>query len=144
MHSRTATIVDTYLGYWCEDVLVAFLLVDFGGVIRAIGGHLRNAADAAANRAFGEQFALRLMRACDAHRWDELDGRTVEVLFDAPFPWGNAVGVRRGGAPDEEPFLFAELTGAPAADDQQGGESLESVGAPRPLQAPPSSRVSAI
>lgn len=143
MQSRTATIVDTYLGDWAEGVLVAFLLVDFGGVIRAVGGHLLNSADDEANRAYGEWFALRLMRACGARRWDELDGRAIEVLFDAPFPLGAAVGVRCAEAPAEGPFLFDELA-REAASQEQAGAALQSAGAPRPLQAPPGSLVSAI
>ncbi len=142
MQSRTATIVDTYLGYWSEGVLVAFLLVDFGGVIRAIGGHLLNSPDEAANRAYGERFAVRLMRACGARRWDELDGRAIEVLFDAPFPRGNAVGVRCGEAPKAEPFIFDALLDEAA--DQVQREALEAVGVPRPLHAPPSALVSAV
>lgn len=67
-------------------------------MVRAIGGHLLSSSDEAANRACGERFAVRLMRACGARRRDELDGRAIEVLFDAPFLRGNAVGVRCGNA----------------------------------------------
>ena len=143
MQSRTATIVDTYLGDWAEGVLVAFLLVDFGGAIRAVGGQLLNSDDGAASRAYGEQFALRLMRACGARRWADLDGRTIEVLFDAPFPLGNAIGVRSGETPAAEPFIFDDWR-RETGKDEQPGAALAAVGVPRPLQAPPGSLVSAI
>jgi hypothetical protein len=143
VESRPATIVDTYLGYWAGDVLVAFLLVDFGGVIRAIGGQLLNSADEAANREYGERFAIRLMRACGARSWNELDGRRVDVLFDAPFPWGKAIGVRDAAEPQHEPFLFDQLV-VPGPERRVHAEALEAVGVPRPLHAPQTSLVSVL
>lgn len=146
MESRPATIVDSYLGYWghgSEGVLVAFLLVDFGGVIRGIGGHLLNSPDPAANRAYGERFALRMMRACGTQRWSELDGLRIAVLFDAPFPWGKAIGVRDASGGADAQFLFDD----PAAPDEEGGERNETLAAaclPHPLNAPPTALVSAL
>ena len=63
---------------------------------------------AALNERYGEEYALRIMAACGVDRWEDLDGRKLNVLLDAPFPWGRAIGIagegERGG-----PFIFADL-----------------------------------
>ncbi|HLZ69281.1 MAG TPA: hypothetical protein VKV26_05150 [Dehalococcoidia bacterium] len=141
MESRPAQIVDTYLGYWSDEILVSFLLVDFGGAIRGIGGNLLNGADPHANRRYGEEFALRLLHACGAARWRELDGLRIDVLLDAPFPWGRAIGVQTewGGR-----FLFAELTEATSSSERRSAAALEEMGGQRPLRPPPTATVSAL
>jgi hypothetical protein len=141
MDSKPAQIVDTYLGYWTDEILVAFLLVDFGGAIRGIGGNLLNSADPLANRRYGEEFALRLMQACGATRWRELAGLQIEVLFDAPFPWGRAIGV---ASPPGGRFVFDELGEAAAMSEPPHAAVLAEVGAPVPLRPPPTATVSAL
>jgi hypothetical protein len=116
MERQPAIIVDTYLGYWTDDILVAYLIVDFGGVIMGIGGNLLNSADARANREYGEAFAQRLQRACGARTWRELDGTSVNVLFDRPFPRGQAIGVESLPGDPGERFVFADLGQATYAD----------------------------
>lgn len=115
---RIAKIASTSLGVEDHGVLTAYLTVDYGGAVQAIGGYGLDRYDAEQKRrvgtAYGCEFIARVIRACGVAKWEDVAGRTIYVLQDLPegtsvLGTAKVVGIENLPTEPGERFVFADL-----------------------------------
>lgn len=111
-HKRIAKITSTMLGFEDHGIFTAVLHVDYGGSSQglgcfAMGGKGWRDEKPTAHILSGE-FIVRVLKACGVDTWEQLNGRTIHVLFDEDSWNATPRGIENLPTEDGERFVFAE------------------------------------
>ena len=91
---QVATIDSTFLGWEDHGILTAYLQCNWPGMGIGVGGFGLDKSTGAPDyarvgTAYGLDHIMRLMQTVGVHKWEDLKGKTVIILFEQDDPWGS-------------------------------------------------------
>lgn len=113
---QIAKIRSVRLGWEDHGIFTCALDLDYGSSGQGAGGYALDEARRGANdefigrfgTAYGMEWVIRLMRACNAKDFSEVQGKTVIALRDEGYN-GLVRGIKPLPTEKGEPFIFGEL-----------------------------------